>query len=107
MNSNGGVAFDGFWSSFETLILPQSRPIIFPLHSDLCLDCTDRATLYFRHTTDVSVLNKATNDIQQYIQLSGHGFISSSVVVVTWERVNDIDCNPYVSPIIAGELHVV
>ena len=107
MNPHGGVAFDGTW--YYDIYIPEdpdfdyydlvtnivSEVMIAPFWSGISYECGS-GSLYFRHTTDTSILNKAASDIQQHFPISDP-FAPLSAVVVTWDRVFDSNCDPYVS----------
>uniref|UniRef100_A0A8C9V9W4 Si:ch211-39f2.3 n=1 Tax=Scleropages formosus TaxID=113540 RepID=A0A8C9V9W4_SCLFO len=85
VNNNGDLTFDSAWYSYIPYHFPAfgSKDIIAPFWTDL--DTRGHGVVSYRQVTSGSVLQQATNDINQYFpQLS---FTATWVFIATWDRV--------------------
>ncbi|XP_076007714.1 alpha-tectorin isoform X2 [Genypterus blacodes] len=85
VNHNGHLTFSAPWSRFVPHRFParQSRDIIAPFWTDL--DNRQSGQIYYRQYTSGSVLQQATQDINQYFP--GSNFNANWVFVATWSGV--------------------
>ncbi|XP_039862472.1 alpha-tectorin-like isoform X6 [Simochromis diagramma] len=85
VNHNGHLTFDASWSSFSPQLFPMygSRDIIAPFWTDL--DNRGNGQIYYNQYTSGSVLQQATQDINQYFP--GLNFNANWVFVATWYQV--------------------
>uniref|UniRef100_A0A3P8PHF4 NIDO domain-containing protein n=1 Tax=Astatotilapia calliptera TaxID=8154 RepID=A0A3P8PHF4_ASTCA len=82
---NGHLTFDASWSSYTPQLFPMygSRDIIAPFWTDL--DNRVNGQIYYKQYTSGSVLQQATQDINQYFP--GLNFNANWVFVATWFEV--------------------
>uniref|UniRef100_A0AAX7USN0 NIDO domain-containing protein n=1 Tax=Astatotilapia calliptera TaxID=8154 RepID=A0AAX7USN0_ASTCA len=85
VNHNGHLTFDASWSSYTPQLFPMygSRDIIAPFWTDL--DNRGNGQIYYNQYTSGSVLQQATQDINQYFP--GLNFNANWVFVATWYQV--------------------
>ncbi|XP_005755157.1 sushi, nidogen and EGF-like domain-containing protein 1, partial [Pundamilia nyererei] len=85
VNHNGHLTFDAPWSSYSPQLFPMygSRDIIAPFWTDL--DNRGNGQIYYNQYTSGSVLQQATQDINQYFP--GLNFNANWVFVATWYQV--------------------
>ncbi|XP_065327650.1 alpha-tectorin-like [Pelmatolapia mariae] len=85
VNHNGHLTFDAPWSSYTPQLFPMygSRDIIAPFWTDL--DNRGNGQIYYNQYTSGSVLQQATQDINQYFP--GLNFNANWVFVATWFEV--------------------
>ncbi|XP_026018809.1 alpha-tectorin-like [Astatotilapia calliptera] len=85
VNHNGHLTFDASWSSYTPQLFPMygSRDIIAPFWTDL--DNRVNGQIYYKQYTSGSVLQQATQDINQYFP--GLNFNANWVFVATWFEV--------------------
>ncbi|XP_076007869.1 sushi, nidogen and EGF-like domain-containing protein 1 [Genypterus blacodes] len=85
VNHNGHITFNGRWSRFVPHKFParQSRDLIAPFWTDL--DNRQNGQIYYSQYTSGSVLQQATQDINQYFP--GVNCNATWVFVATWSGV--------------------
>uniref|UniRef100_A0A669DMU4 NIDO domain-containing protein n=1 Tax=Oreochromis niloticus TaxID=8128 RepID=A0A669DMU4_ORENI len=85
VNHNGHLTFDAPWSSYTPQLFPMYgfRDIIAPFWTDL--DNRGNGQVYYNQYTSGSVLQQATQDINQYFP--GLNFNANWVFVATWYQV--------------------
>uniref|UniRef100_A0A3P9CC36 NIDO domain-containing protein n=1 Tax=Maylandia zebra TaxID=106582 RepID=A0A3P9CC36_9CICH len=100
VNHNGHLTFDASWSSYTPQLFPMygSRDIIAPFWTDL--DNRVNGQIYYKQYTSGSVLQQATQDINQYFP--GLNFNANWVFVATWFEVAYYPTSGTVTVLISG-----
>ncbi|XP_035525467.1 sushi, nidogen and EGF-like domain-containing protein 1 [Morone saxatilis] len=85
VNHNGHLTFNAPWSSFSPQMFPMygSRDVIAPFWTDL--DNRENGQINYNQYTSGSVLQQATQDINEYFP--GLNFNAAWVFVATWYEV--------------------
>ncbi|XP_069105864.1 protein mesh-like [Argopecten irradians] len=86
VNTNGAISFLGTLSQYtpESFPLSNSRRIIAPFWADV--DIRNGGTVWYRETTDSSILQRATDEVRLYYP-SQTSFRADWVFVATWDNV--------------------
>ncbi|XP_069107045.1 protein mesh-like [Argopecten irradians] len=86
VNTNGAISFLGTLSQFtpEPFPLRNSRRIIAPFWADV--DTRHGGTVWYRETTDSSILQRATDEVRLYYP-SLNSFRADWVFIATWDNV--------------------
>lgn len=84
VNNNGDVTFGGAYAGYSPMPFPiAGNPMIAPFFADI--DTNGAGTVWYRTTTDASLLAKAASDIPPI--LSGPNFNPTWLFIVTWDHV--------------------
>ncbi|KAF7666639.1 hypothetical protein LDENG_00100500, partial [Lucifuga dentata] len=85
VNQNGHLTFDVPWGHFTPYRFPANKfiDLIAPLWADL--DTRERGEIYYNQYTSGSVLQQATQDINQYFP--DLHFSANWVFIATWYEV--------------------
>ena len=86
VNDNGVISFNSRYNVRTPLSLPLSSTdkIIAPYWADV--DTTGTGDIYYRQTTDPSLLARATSEIRAAIPTSQNVTITD-LLIATWDRV--------------------
>lgn len=98
VNNNGDVTFDTALRQYISLAFPinGSHKMIAPFWTDI--DTTRGGYLWYRTTTDFSILQNGTNNIRTVFP-SLVTFSATWMMVVTWEDVAEIGCSVPCQPV--------
>lgn len=92
VNNNGDVTFENQLSQYIAKSFPinGSHKMIAPFWTDI--DTRNGGYLWYRTTTDFSILQQGTNNIRNVFP-NFLIFYANWVMVVTWEDVAEIGCS--------------
>eukprot|EP00095_Tigriopus_kingsejongensis_P011899 snap_masked-scaffold111_size354240-processed-gene-1.0 protein:Tk11899 transcript:snap_masked-scaffold111_size354240-processed-gene-1.0-mRNA-1 annotation:"hypothetical protein DAPPUDRAFT_314322" len=82
VNENGLLSFLAEIPAYFNVQFPLDYPLIAGLYSDV--DCRASGSVWYRVTTDPTLLSRAQSRIQDGFQRS---FQPSEIIIVTWDRV--------------------
>ena len=86
ISDNGVVSFNNTFSLYTPRSLPLNgtNKIIAPYWADV--DITGTGNIYYRQTTDSSLLARATSEIRAAFSMS-QNFMAKHLLIVTWNAV--------------------
>ena len=86
MNTNGVISFDASFTSSYIRPLPLygSNKIIAPYWAKV--DTSGTGEIFYRQTTDRSLLSRASSEIQAAFDMS-HNVTITNIVIATWSGV--------------------
>lgn len=92
VNNNGDVTFDAPLCQFNSQAFPisVSHKIIAPFWTDI--DTRKGGYLWYRTTTDYTILRRGTNEIHSLFPGILH-FSATWMMVITWEDVAAFGCS--------------
>ena len=85
VNSNGILSFEVVFIEFSPTLFPirSGTPLIAPYWDNV--DIRDGGTIFYRQTTNVTLLQRASDEIQDGLSLP---FSPSHLLIATWDAVN-------------------
>jgi len=92
VNTNGAISFQQVLSQFTPSPFPLSngRRIIAPFWADV--DITEGGTVWYRESTNETILKRASDEIKLYYPSQIH-FHASWVFIATWDNVSFYGCD--------------
>ena len=85
INDNGIISFNSTYNPRTPLRFPLRGKIIAPYWADV--DTRGIGNIYYRQTTDPSLLDRATSEIRAALPGSLNNNTISNLLIATWNRV--------------------
>ena len=88
VNTNGVISFDSSFTSTSVYPFPRTDKIIAPYWADL--DTRGTGHIFYRQTTDPTLLARASTQIQAAYHLS-QSIVITNLFIATWDAVGYYD----------------
>ena len=91
VNNNGIITFESDFASFDPSIFPSGGPSVAPYWADVNTASFGGGSVFYRETTDFTLLQRASREIQDGLSVS---FLPSHLFIATWDSVDYFGSGP-------------